>query len=172
MTISVLKATNNDLENILEIIKKCQNFLQDEGSPQWSNEDAPTKSAIKESIVAQLVYVLVINEKIIGTAILTDKREQAYSTIQYGNWIETESSYFSIHRFAISPEESGKGYAKLLFKLLTLIAIENGARDIRVDTYPANRAMQKVILSCGYDFKGIVHLPIPNGERYAYQKVI
>lgn len=171
MTISVIKATDGNLEDVFEIIKKCQELLKKQGSPQWSNEDAPTISSIKKAINSSLVYILIIKDKIVGTAILTEEKEEAYSTIQYGSWAGKENSYFSIHRFAISPEEGGKGYAKLFFKLLTLIAIENGARDIRVDTYPENRPMQKVILSCGFEFRGIVRLPFSNGERYAYQKI-
>ena len=54
-------------------------------------------------------------------------------------------------------------------KLLLFMCEEKGIKEIRIDTHPKNRAMQHVILSAGFKFKGIIQLPFENGERYAYQ---
>ena len=171
MSIIVDKASLKDIEKIENIISRCKELLKQSGSPQWSGKDEPTLDSLADAIENNLVYLLMINKRIVGTAILTDQIEAAYSNIEYGSWTKAKSPYYSIHRFAIDPAENGKGYAKLFFKLLTVIAVENGAKDIRVDTHPLNTAMQKVILSNGFDFKGIIKLPVSDGERYAYQKV-
>ncbi|EAC3180764.1 GNAT family N-acetyltransferase [Listeria monocytogenes] len=171
MSIIVEKAKLKDVENIELIIDSCKKILKKSGSPQWSDEDEPTKASLVDAIENNLVYIFMVNQRIVGTAILTKQIEPAYSSLEYGSWVKASLPYYSIHRFAIDPSENGKGYAKLFFKLLTVIALEAGAKDIRVDTHPLNVAMQKVILANGFNFKGIIKLPISNGERYAYQKV-
>lgn len=172
MQIAVEKATTTDFNDIFSVLNKAKQKLMDSGSPQWSDDDAPTEQSIHDALAEEKMYVLKINNNIIGSAILTDEDEPAYDNIKYGNWENLNKKYYSIHRFAIDPSENGKGYAKLFFKLLTMIAKEEGASDIRVDTHPVNKAMQNVILSSGYNFRGIVHLPIQNGERYAYEKTL
>lgn len=172
MSISVIQGTSKDVPTIERILASCQKMLQASGSPQWSEEDAPKIATMVEAIDKGLVYLLLIEETVVGTAILTKAEELAYNDLQYGQWEETEGDYYSIHRFAIDPTKNGRGYATLFFNLLTVVAKEKGAKDIRVDTHPVNKAMQKVILNSGYEFKGIVHLPVSHGERYAYQKIL
>ncbi|MBS7577448.1 MULTISPECIES: GNAT family N-acetyltransferase [unclassified Enterococcus] len=172
MSIIVESAGRKDLSEILLILNRAKRLLEASGSPQWSEDDSPTKESISKALDKNNIYILKINEKIVGTAILTNEPEPAYELIKYGSWDKLERNYYSIHRFAIDPLESGKGYAKLFFSLLTVIAKEKGAIDIRVDTHPINKAMQKVILNNGYCFKGIINLPIKNGERFAYEKVL
>lgn len=172
MQIVVEKATQTDFDDVCRVLNRSKQKLMDSGSPQWSDDDAPTEQSIHDALTEEKIYVLKINKKIIGSAILTNDDDPAYENIQYGNWENLDQNYYSIHRFAIDPSENGKGYAKLFFKLLTMVAREEGASDIRVDTHPVNKAMQNVILSNGYVFRGIVQLPIKNGERYAYEKTL
>ncbi|KAJ75943.1 Acetyltransferase [Enterococcus faecalis AZ19] len=172
MQIVVEKATNTDFNDIFKVLNRSKQKLMDSGSPQWSDDDTPTEQSIYDALASKKIYVLKINNKIIGSAILTNDYEPAYENIKYGNWENLNKNYYSIHRFAIDPSKNGKGYAKLFFNLLTIIAKEEGASDIRVDTHPVNKAMQNVILSNGYGFRGVIHLPIKNGERYAYEKIL
>ncbi|EGO8500347.1 TPA: GNAT family N-acetyltransferase [Enterococcus faecalis] len=172
MQIVVEKATNTDFNDIFKVLNRSKQKLMDSGSPQWSDDDTPTEQSIHDALASKKIYVLKINNKIIGSAILTNDYEPAYENIKYGNWENLNKNYYSIHRFAIDPSKNGKGYAKLFFNLLTIIAKEEGASDIRVDTHPVNKAMQNVILSNGYGFRGVIHLPIKNGERYAYEKTL
>ncbi|GIO23301.1 GNAT family N-acetyltransferase [Oceanobacillus sp. J11TS1] len=169
MNIQVRNGTPDDFQEVMQIIHKARNSLIESGSPQWSDEDSPKEDEIKREIEKGNNYLLIIDELIIGTAIITDEEEQPYSTINYGEWDASEGKYATIHKFAIDPAIGGKGYGKLFLNLLLFGCKEKGISEIRIDTYPKNRAMQRVILSAGFVFKGIIHLPFPNGERYAYQ---
>ncbi|WP_194165574.1 GNAT family N-acetyltransferase [Oceanobacillus sp. CFH 90083] len=169
MNIEIRNGNLDDFQAVMQIINKAKNKLAESGSPQWSDEDSPKEDEIKLEIEKGNNYLFTINEKIIGTAIVTNEAEEAYSTINYGDWDSSQENYFTIHKFAVNPDVNGKGYGKIFLKLLLFICKEEGAPEIRIDTHPKNRAMQKIILSAGFTFKGIIHLPFPNGERYAYQ---
>ncbi|WP_080875494.1 GNAT family N-acetyltransferase [Oceanobacillus timonensis] len=169
MNIEIRNGSLQDFQEVMQIINDSRNKLAASGSPQWSNEDAPKEADIKNKIEKGNNYVFTINQTIIGTAIIADEEEPAYSSIRYGGWDTSQGGYATIHKFAINPEINGKGYGKTFLKLLLLLCKEKGLSEIRIDTHPQNRAMQQVILSAGFAFKGIIHLPFVNGERYAYQ---
>ncbi|ELK45955.1 GNAT family N-acetyltransferase [Halobacillus sp. BAB-2008] len=169
MNIQMRQGTIDDLPAVKEIIRSAQLKLAASGSPQWSGEDAPSEARLRTDMEDGNHYVFLINQQIIGTAALTKGQETAYETIVYGQWEKNDADYAVIHRFAILPERNGRGYAALFFKLLLAAARESGMSEVRIDTHPLNRAMQKVITNHAFQFKGIIHLPIPHGERYAYQ---
>lgn len=169
MNIEIRNGNLTDFKAIMEIINKSRNKLAASGSPQWSDEDSPKEQDIKTEVEKGNNYLFMINRTIIGTAIVTEDEEQAYSTINYGEWDKSKGSYATIHKFAINPETNGKGYGKTFLKLLLFVCKEKGMSEIRIDTHPKNRAMQNVILAAGFEFKGIIQLPFANGERYAYQ---
>ncbi|WP_188735388.1 GNAT family N-acetyltransferase [Oceanobacillus neutriphilus] len=169
VNIEIRNGNSSDFQDIMQIINKAGIKLAESGSPQWSDKDSPKEEDIKSEIEKGNNYLFTINNVIVGTAIITDEEEQAYSTISYGDWDASLESYATIHKFAINPEINGKGYGKTFLKLLLFVCKEKGISEVRIDTYPGNRAMQNVILSAGFAFKGIIQLPFANGERYAYQ---
>ncbi|WP_052400966.1 GNAT family N-acetyltransferase [Oceanobacillus jeddahense] len=169
MNIEIRTGNRNDFKGIMQIINHAKNKLMESGSPQWSDEDSPKEEEIKGELEKGNNYLFTINKEIIGTAIMTDEEEKAYAKISYGDWDTSQGNYVTIHKFAIHPDTDGKGYGKIFLHLLLLVCQEKGISEIRIDTHPKNRAMQKVISSAGFSFKGIVHLPFENGERYAYQ---
>lgn len=169
MNIEIRNGNLEDFQEVMQIIDKAKNRLIESGSPQWSDEDSPKEQDIKRETEKGNLYLFIINKTIIGTAIITDEVEQAYSSINYGAWDLSQGYYATIHKFAINPEINGKGYGKTFLKLLLLVCKEKGMSEIRIDTHPKNRAMQNVILAAGFAFKGIIQLPFANGERYAYQ---
>ncbi|GAA0320285.1 GNAT family protein [Oceanobacillus oncorhynchi subsp. oncorhynchi] len=170
MNIEMRNGTLEDVEDMMQIINRARNKLAASGSPQWSDEDTPKEEDIRREVEKGNNYLFTINEQIIGTAIITNEEEPAYSSIRYGDWdTSQEDNYATIHKFAINPDINGKGYGKMFMKLLLFMCEEKGIKEIRIDTHPKNRAMQHVILSAGFKFKGIIQLPFENGERYAYQ---
>lgn len=169
MTLNVRKGTLEDIPAVMALLKQSQQQLTLSGSPQWSGKDGPQEEEIRTHILNQRLYVFLIEDTLLGTAVMTDIPETAYDTITFGAWEKKEIPYLSIHRFAIAPEENGKGYAKLFLTLLLQIGKRQGYKDIRIDTHPVNHSMQRVILVNDFLFKGVIQLPIANGERYAYQ---
>lgn len=169
MNIEIRNGNLDDVEAIIQLINRASDKLAEAGSPQWSDEDTPKEEDIKNEIEKGNNYLFTIDEQIIGTAIITDGEEDAYSSISYGDWDASKENYATIHKFAINPDINGKGYGKTFLKLLLFMCKEKSITEIRIDTHPKNRAMQHVILSAGFAFKGIIQLPFENGERYAYQ---
>lgn len=169
MNIEIRNGNLDDFQDVMQIINKAKSKLAGSGSPQWSDEDSPKEQDIKREIEKGNNYLFVMNQTIIGTAIMTDEEEQAYSSISYGDWDTSQGNYATIHKFAVNPDINGKGYGKTFLKLLLFVCKEKGIPEVRIDTHPKNRAMQHVILSAGFAFRGIIRLPFANGERYAYQ---
>lgn len=169
MEMRVREAFMTDLDEVMSILNHAADFLRDSGSPQWSNQDRPTKTELKHKIKSNLTYVLLLNNQIVATATLNLEEEAGYADIKYGSWQDMVMPYVSIHRFAVSSYVSGRGYAKLFLDILVKLLLEQGLCDIRIDTHPQNKSMQQVVSQTGFIFSGVIELPVEHGERYAYQ---
>jgi ribosomal protein S18 acetylase RimI-like enzyme len=161
-----------DLDSILPILQEAQEFLREQGSPQWQNGYGPNREMIEQDILRQEGYVFLLEGEIFGYGALTQGEDESYSTITQGQWDSTHPRYLSIHRVAISSKVRGKGLARQMMEHLVATAQRMGYRDIRVDTYPRNQIMERVILGAGFTWMGMITLPIPDGERKAYQLII
>ncbi|MGM0124311.1 hypothetical protein IGI37_001688 [Enterococcus sp. AZ194] len=169
MEIKIRKSEKKDCEAIMRIIEQATKFLGEQGSPQWQNGYGPTQKMILKDIEKDESYVLLADQKIVGTAALVSGVDPVYTAIKEGAWKESNTTYLSIHRVAIDGNIRGKGLAKQLLSLLISEAIEKGIRDIRIDTFPENTLMEKAIFSSGFAYQGEIEFPIPHGERKAYQ---
>lgn len=174
MTPHLRKATVQDSAEIMTIFESAILFLHEQGSPQWQDGFGPTEQTVRQDIEKDECYVLIVDNKIVGTATLVPGIDPVYSAIVEGNWRKPTqfSDYLSIHRVAVSLEYRGQKLAQQLLHQLIEEATKMGSKDIRIDTYPENLPMQAAILSAGFDYQGMVHFPIPEGQRRAYQFLI
>lgn len=169
----IRRATMIDLPLILSIINQAIDYLHTQGSPQWQNGFGPTQSEIEMDIRRCEGYVLINKEIIHGYAALIAGPDDAYTNLHDGIWDESEDAYYVIvHRVVIEASVRGKGFAKILIDKLIKQAQDLNYHDIRIDTHAMNISMQKVIRSAGFIFRGFIQLPIPDGERMAFQKAM
>lgn len=164
------RAVSEDLSSIMAVIEDGIQVLAKQNLPQWQNGYGPSRKKITEDIDAGRSYVLVAAGEIVATATLVDGIDDAYENID-GNW-QPSDGYLAIHRFAVSSAVAGQGLGTQFLKQLITEAVNLGFRDIRIDTHPQNKGMQKVIQKAGFLYRGTVHFKIPHGERFAYQIVI
>ncbi|MGM9903512.1 GNAT family N-acetyltransferase [Enterococcus hirae] len=162
------KTTLADLSEVMKLIDQGAAYLFEQGLPQWQNGQKPSKEKIMEDIDRQESYVLIDDEKIIGTAALVAGIDPVYTAIK-GRW-EGDSPYLSIHRVALDQEVRGKKIGKQLLEHLLTVASVLGVSDVRIDTYPNNLPMEKTIFSAGFRYRGMIEFPFQHGERKAYQK--
>lgn len=167
----VRKAKEHDLPAIVNIIDAARKLLAERSIPQWQETTGPTKESLTLDLDKDRLFVLVVDEKVAGVAVITDEWDPAYEAMTTP-WQEVDSTtYASIHRFAIAAAYRGQGLADWLMAQLIQLCELAGFKDIRIDTHPQNVAMQKVIEKAGFQKRGLVYLDVPNGERYAYQRV-
>ena len=113
-----------------------------------------------------------MGDEIFGYSALVEGVDESYTNITQGQWDSTCERYLSIHRVAVSSSVRGMGLARQMMEHLIAAARRLGYRDIRIDTYHRNQIMERVILGAGFLWRGMVLLPIPNGERKAFQLVL
>ncbi|MFK4566054.1 GNAT family N-acetyltransferase [Enterococcus sp. UD-01] len=164
------KAEQCDLTAIMAIITEARLLLQDNQVPQWQNGEGPSETVIKQDIRLGRCYVLVHEESIVGLGVISTESEPPYEALN--SWQVTSNSYAVFHRIALGSAFQGQGLAVLLInQLLTAARLANHL-DIRIDTHPKNKAMQRLIKKTGFSFQGEILLPVPDGERYAYQLIL
>ena len=168
----IRRAVDADLASILAIIRQAREYLAAQGLPQWQGGHGPDRAAVERDLADGEGYVLVTEGAICGYAALTSAPDENYAGITEGQWAEGEDRYASIHRVAIAPTLRGKGLSKQFLHDLVTAAGVLGYRDIRIDTHPQNQIMEKVIFHTGFAYKGMIRLPIPHGERRAYQLLL
>ena len=159
-----------DLKEVHQIMTDGIQYLKHQGSPPWQDGNGPTEMKIKQDIENRDCYVLVNDlEEITGTVALIQGIDPTYTDISEGSW-KGVGPYIALHRVAISQKFRGQGIAHLLLSHSLSKCLELGIYDVRIDTHRLNIPMQKAIKTSGFTYRGIVHFPIVNGERLAYQK--
>lgn len=94
--------------------------------------------------------------------------EPAYDDIK-GAW-RRDTPYAVIHRMAFSQKARGKGIAGIAFDLIERFCLEQGVRNIRVDTDFPNKRMQHILEKQGFVHCGVI--VFQGGEKLAYDKLL
>ena len=96
------------------------------------------------------------DEKIIGTIVLSNIKDEEYKDIK---WTGDEGTHLYIHRLAIHPEYQGKGCARNLMDFADNFAREQGYSWMRLDTFSQNQRNQKFYLARGFKQVGSIYFP-------------
>ncbi|MCI6152365.1 MAG: GNAT family N-acetyltransferase [Fusobacterium perfoetens] len=162
-------ALENDLKNIIKIINQAKVYMKNNNFNQW-NDNYPNNETISKDIKLQESYVLIDDEKIVGTFVLSFDGEINYKNIYEGNW-KTNNPYGVLHRVAIDDLYKGKGLAKLILDFSEKEALKKGIKNFRIDTHKENKSMRKFIEKNGFEYCGII-LVEDETERVAYEKIL
>ena len=178
------KSTFDDVNRILEIIEKAKIELRKLGLDQWQN-GYPDRKVIENDVKNGISYVLEeisekndkyenqISKKIIGTIVLSPKKEEPYSKIE-GKWI-TNDDYIVIHRLAVDSEIKNKGIATKILEFSEKECIKNKILSIKADTHENNEPMKRFLEKNGFSYCGVIYLdkePDVGEKRIAYEKII
>jgi len=163
------QAVEKDINDIMCIIRQAQNYFKKHGIDQWQN-NYPTIETIQKDIQNKNGYVLVEDNKIIGTVALFLTGDKNYDVIYSGKWI-TNETYATIHRIAIDSNYKGQGRSNFILKQMEKKCLQNGIHSIKVDTHRENEAMKKWLLKNGFQYCGVIYLE-DQSERIAFEKQI
>jgi len=148
-------AKKEEIPQLLAITKACANDMISRNIFQW-NEEYPSQEAFENDVFRKELFVLITNNKIIGSMVLTQKIDKEYLSIK---WLTPNSNNLYIHRLAIHPKEQGKGWAQKLMDFTEDFAIKNNYNSIRLDTFSKNIRNQKVYELRGYKRLGDIYFP-------------
>jgi ribosomal protein S18 acetylase RimI-like enzyme len=166
------RATTDEVDDIAAIIERATAFLREQGSPQWQGGYGPDRAAVERDVARGEGFVLLCEGKVCAYAALARGVEPCYATLMGGAWDARHDRYATIHRVAVDTALGGQGLGRRLMDELVAQARAWGFRDLRIDTHPMNAIMQKLIARAGFSYVGMIEMPIPHGERRAYQLLL
>lgn len=162
-------AKNEDIQEIMDIIKKAQIYLKNQGVNQWQN-NYPNKDAIQTDIDKKDLYLLVEDKDILGIVALSFEGEDTYEKIYEGQWI-THDKYAVIHRMAVDMDKKRNGLGNAILEEVEKICISKNIKSIKIDTHRDNKSMRGLLEKNGFIYCGIIYLKDGN-ERIAFEKVL
>jgi ribosomal protein S18 acetylase RimI-like enzyme len=142
----IRKGTANDINTILLITKACTKKMIDDGIYQW-NVHYPNKLAFEIDVKRNELYVLEIENQVIGCIAITIIMDEEYIPVK---WLTSNENNIYVHRLAVHPKFQGKGYAQKLMDFAEQHAIENNYTSIRLDTFSKNKRNQLFYELRGY----------------------
>lgn len=164
-----LKAVEADVNSIMKIINKAQAYFKQQDINQWQ-DNYPNYETVINDINNENGYVLLEDNKVIGTVVFTFDGEKNYDVISNGKWINNDK-YAVIHRMAVDSNYKGMGLASIIIRNIEGICLNNEIYSIRIDTHIENASMRKMLLKNGFEYCGIIYLD-DQSKRVAYEKTL
>lgn len=165
----IRKARLTDIDTLMDVTKACAKHMISKGIYQW-NEHYPNKMAFLNDIKHDELYVLELEDSVIGSVVLSDLMDDEYIPI---NWLTENSKNLYIHRLVIDPKHQGKGYAQKLMNFAEQFAIDNNYRSVRLDTFSQNKRNLKFYELRGYKRLGDIYFPKQSGFPFhCYELVL
>lgn len=167
----IRETKQEDIKQVMDIIKMAQKSLHSRNIDQWQ-DGYPNEEVIMEDIRKKQSYVVEIDGKTVGTAVVSLEKEPTYDQIVNGQWkTEDQAAYIVIHRIATHDTCKRQGIAGKLLHYAEKTGKENEAGSIRIDTHPDNLIMQSWLEKNGFSYCGWIYL-VSGALRYAYEKIL
>ena len=159
----IRKATIEDLELIMGIYRKAQDFMIKIGNPNQWGHFYPSEDLVIDDIskgISYLIFEDTFDDCPHGVFVLIDGLEPTYKYIEDGNWLNDEP-YMTLHRIASDGKVHG------VFKS-AIDHCKSICNNIRIDTHNNNQIMQKQIERNGFKRCGAIYVK-DGSPRIAYQ---
>lgn len=156
----IVKATLNDLDEIMSITEDTRKFFKEQGIPQWQNE-YPSRDTFVNDIKLERLYVGKEENEVVTFFALVYP-DHNYDYIEDGKW-EDDSEYIAIHRMAVKANCKGRGIAGKVFDY-----VKEEYDHIRIDTHKINNAMNRAITKNDFGYRGIIYVE-DGTPRNAYE---
>ena len=150
----IRKATKDDLDEVMLIIKACTKHMISKNIFQW-NEKYPNIETFKNDIENENLYVLSLqNNELIGCVSITFEMDDFYKTI---DWISPSKKNIYVHRLAVHPNNQGQGHAKIIMNFIEKKGVDNLCESIRLDTFSMNNKNNTLYTKLGYQKLGQIY---------------
>ncbi len=164
----IRKATTRDIDAILDITRACAKHMISQNILQW-NAHYPNRDAFNKDLDRQELYVLDIEDTIIGCIVISTLMDGEYIPIK---WLTLNSNNIYIHRLAVHPDHQGKGFAKQMMTYAEDFGKKNTYKSVRLDTFSQNKKNQHLYESRGYKKLGQIFFPKQSEHPfYCYELV-
>lgn len=152
------KATMEDYDQIMDILRDGSSQLAEQGIDQWQG-DYPNADVVKKDIENGWgVIAQSDDEQTVGYVAVVDGPDESYAKMK-GKWLIDTDKYVVLHRVAVHSKHTGHGYASKLF-VAVIDYIKEHRKEIetiRIDTHIDNKVMQHLITKHGFKKVGEVY---------------
>lgn len=163
------KTVKSDVTDVMKIIKQAQEYFKVQGIDQWQN-NYPNEEVIIKDIENDESYVLIKDNEIVATTVISFNREKTYEAIFDGQWI-TDGEYAAIHRIAVADKFKGLGFSGKMINYAEKMCKDRNIKSIKADTHRDNLSMQALLGKNNFKYCGVIFLE--NGaERVAFEKTL
>ena len=165
----IIHTQYHHVNDVMKIIDQAKAYFKRNDINQWQ-DGYPNAESIKEDIVHEKSYVLIDDDKVLGTMFFSIEDDPSYSYIENGQWL-TQDRYAVIHRIAVDENVKGNNIAYELVKYVVQQCKDNHINSIRIDTHKDNLSMQRFLTK--HDFKACGTIYLASGDpRIAFEKII
>lgn len=161
------KSKVSDIPEIMRIINQAKTYLKSQGIDQWQN-GYPNENVINNDINNDESYVVIKDDKIIGTTVISFNEEVTYNDITNGEWL-TNDKCAVIHRIAVDNNCKGLGLSKEIIKYAQTLCLERNIHSIKIDTHEKNISMQNSLKKNNFQYCGDIFL-FDGAKRVAFEK--
>lgn len=162
-------AALSDLPKIKRLTESCAVAMQEKGIFQW-NENYPSLEKLEQDIIREELYILKQEAAILGIIVLTPIMDEEYVPIE---WLTSSGNNLYIHRLAVHPSASGRGYGQQLMDFAEEYARRKGFDSVRLDTFSQNQRNQRFYEARGYQRLGDIYFPKQSEHPFhCYEKVL
>ena len=138
----IRKSRVEDLDRMMEIYAAARAFMASKGNPGQWGDGYPARAVLEEDIALGRSYVVLEDEKVVGTFVFFIGHEPVYDVITNGAW-HAEKPYGVIHRIASDGMTRGVGRVSFDF-------CATQTDYIRIDTHEKNLPMQQALQRYGF----------------------
>ena len=155
----IVQATENDLEELLDLYRRAADRMEVSGLKQWHWGVYPTEELIREDVARGLMYIQRVDGMLAGAvAVFNGTGEPEYDAVPWTGGLNP--GYF--HRLVIDPPMQGAGMAAGILDDLQQMLRRQGCDCIRCDTALNNKRAMRLYEKMGFQPCG--YIDWGNGE--------
>jgi GNAT superfamily N-acetyltransferase len=166
MNLVVRKASIADAATLLQLVRECVAGMRAAGIEQW-DEVYPNAETIAHDTEAGTLHVLCDDGTIIASITIDQNMDPLWQDMA---WNADGEPAIAVHRLMVHPSQQGRGLAKTLMQHAETVALQQGCRSIRLDTFRQNPAAMALYPRLGYQPTGTAMMR--KGEFAGFEKLL
>lgn len=163
----IRKARIQDLERIMEILKKIVEEMHAYNNFQW-DENYPQARDFAADIKKGELFVSERENKVVGFICINRDEPKEYEGLK---WSSAED-VLVIHRMGVSTDHRKAGIGTELVGLADELAKNRNIKHLKTDTYSLNMKVQRLFQKCGYVFVGEMRFLGKEKPFYCFEKFV
>ncbi len=150
------KATKDDIDVVSEIFNEVHEEIE-KGIIWigWIKDVYPTRATVVAAVERDDLFVLEVDEHIVGTGIINHQQADVYKDIDW-NFDAPDEEVMVLHTLAISPKVGRKGYGSAFIAFYEQYALEHECKFLRLDTNERNVNARTLYKKLGYEERGTI----------------